>query len=86
MAKFTRLEMQLLNSAITMEMQSEEPQISFERAKVLRERVMENTMKTIEQLNESELRELVYDLMRESADVQGVEVEEYCKDMYGLEW
>jgi len=86
MAKFTRLEMQLLNSAITMEMQSEEPQIGTQYARVLREKIAENTMKTIEQLNEKELRELVYDLMREVADVQGQEVEKFCLEYYGMEW
>jgi len=84
--KFTRIEMQLLNSAITMEMQRENPQILKERAKVLRVKIGENTMKTIEQLDEGELRGLVYDLMREGAEVQGVEVKDFCLDNYNLEW
>jgi len=84
--KFTKKEMHLLNSVITMEMQSKEPQITLGIAKTLREKIYENTMKTIAELNTNDLRQLVYNLMRDGAEVQGQEVEEFCLNGYGLEW
>jgi len=44
------------------------------------------TLKSIEDLDKNKLRELVYDLMRDGAKVQGMEVEEFCLRFHNLEW
>lgn len=86
MGKFTANERRIMNSAITVLFKSEDTPISLEKVKVLREKVNSQTLKTVEELDISDLKSLVYKLMRDGAEVQGCEVEDFCLDSYGLEW
>jgi predicted RNA-binding protein (virulence factor B family) len=50
------------------------------------EKVDELTLNRVENLNGNRLRELVYELMRDGAHVQGIDVETFCLENYNLEW
>jgi len=42
--------------------------------------------KKVRDLTEEEKVFLIYDLLRDSAEVQGVEIGQYCLEYYGIEW
>ena len=84
--KFTKNEKKLMNGAITLLLNQEDNGVDLEKAIVLRDKVRSLTLQTIEDLDVNGLRELVYGLMRDSADVQGCSVEDYCLANHNLEW
>ena len=83
--KFTKDEKDFINYAITKTLEKNPEQIPIEKLREIRRKIISNTKKSIEDLNERELKSLVYDLMRDGAEVQGIEVEDFCSD-YELEW
>lgn len=86
MKKFTKKESQDLKALVQTKLEFGSTDQDVKRYEPLIQKINSNTLKTIEQLDTTDLRELVYALMQDGAEVQGMKVEDFCLDIYNLEW
>ena len=86
MKKFTKKESQDLKALVQTKLEFGSTDQDVKRYEPLIEKINSNTLRTVEELSKSQLQTLVYELMRDGANVQGCQVEDFCLDLYDLEW
>ena len=86
MEKFTKEESKDLKALVQSKLEYGSTDQDVKRYRPLIKKINSNTLKSIDQLNTTELRQLVYEIMKDGADSLGMLVEDFCLEVYDLEW
>lgn len=86
MNKLTSAENRLIKELISQETDTGSNKELNKELDVIYEKIDSLTLRKIEDLDITELRELVYDLMNDASNVQGMETEDFCLEFHNLEW